>query len=126
MPLSKNDTHKNNNEGCTMSLKILISRQQKRYTTQGRTEKLKEGGAKLRRGANNGKKLSFCEILNKMTERGGGEEPSPPPPCTPMVWDILISYDSFPGVILIDPCNIIDSNIVVTNIKLHITKYTQS
>ena len=49
MPLSKNDTHKNNNEGCTMSLKIHMSRQQKRYTTQGRTEKLKEGGAKDRR-----------------------------------------------------------------------------
>ena len=41
---------------------------------QGRTEKLKKGG-----GANIDKMKSFCEILNKMSQKGAGRRTVAPP-----------------------------------------------
>ena len=60
---------------------------------QGRTEELKggvcccetEGGGRILRKIN-----CFCEILNKMSLRGGAKDRRPPPLCTPMLYENTI------------------------------------
>ena len=46
---------------------------------QGRTEKLKRGWARLRGGRILRKNNCFCEILNKMSKKGGGLRTVAPP-----------------------------------------------
>ena len=51
-------------------------------STQGRTEKLNrgEGSGKTEGGRKLIKNKNFCEILNKMSKKGGAKDRRPPPP----------------------------------------------
>ena len=64
----------------TVALLVLDYAPKKLVSNQGRTETLKRGGGGENKGGGHREKFSFCEILTKMYQKGGGRGTSPPPP----------------------------------------------